>query len=96
MQASNRKLEADKMRDEGEVLPVTAHNISLERISDGDQRRVRGKLCKHEAMWDGHLGEINTTKHRIYLKTGCKPFAAPTYRSGPGTRALEQAESNAR
>ena len=41
-------------------------------------------------MWDGKLGEIKITEHRIYLVSDARPFAQPPYRAGPKARQIEQ------
>ncbi|CDF40830.1 unnamed protein product [Chondrus crispus] len=43
-------------------------------------------------MWDGTLGEINTTVHRIELIPETRPIAQDPYRAGPKAREVEDAE----
>ena len=43
-------------------------------------------------MWDGSLGEVNTTEHHIDLLKGARPIASHPYRAGPRAREAEQAE----
>ena len=43
-------------------------------------------LAKHIDMWDGSLGEIHVTKHRLPLVEGAKSHREMPRRTGPGTR----------
>lgn len=39
-------------------------------------------MTNHKRMWDGRLGEINATEHRIELKEEARPVYQLPYRSG--------------
>ena len=43
-------------------------------------------LEKHSGMWDGSLGEIKTTYHRLHVVEGARPYREMTRRTGQGTR----------
>ena len=43
-------------------------------------------------MWDGHLGLIKSTEHRIQLEKDAIPAYQQPYRAGPKQRELEKAE----
>jgi hypothetical protein len=43
-------------------------------------------------MWDGHLGHVHYTSHRIDLVPGAKRIHAQPYRAGPRAREAESAE----
>jgi hypothetical protein len=43
-------------------------------------------------MWDGHLGHVHSTSHRIDLVSGAKPIHAQPYRAGPRAREADSAE----
>ena len=45
-------------------------------------------------MWDGSLGEIAATEHRIDLVPDARPIASPPYRAGLKAREAEQTEVN--
>jgi hypothetical protein len=49
-------------------------------------------LEPHQSMWDGHLGEITATQHRIDLIPGAKPVHSQPYRAGTRAREIEKAE----
>ena len=49
-------------------------------------------LKKYSKKWDGTLGEINTTVHRIELIPETCPIAKAPYRAGPKAREIEDAE----
>ena len=48
-------------------------------------------LAPYAGMWDGKLGEVRATEHRIELTPGAKPFRCQPYRAGPRAREEEQA-----
>lgn len=43
-------------------------------------------------MWDGHLGKISITEHRINLIPDAKTFKSEPYSAGPKHRDLRKAE----
>jgi Reverse transcriptase (RNA-dependent DNA polymerase)/RNase H-like domain found in reverse transcriptase len=43
-------------------------------------------------MWDGRLGHVHSTSHRIDLLTGAKPVHAKPYRAGVRAREAESSE----
>ncbi len=45
-----------------------------------------------QSMWDGRIGTVNITKHRIELEPGTKPVNQQPYRAGPRQRELELIE----
>jgi hypothetical protein len=45
-------------------------------------------------MWDGRLGQVHTTAHRIQLNPGAKPAYSQPYRSGAKAREAESVEIN--
>ena len=49
-------------------------------------------LRRHSAMWNGSLGTINPTEHRIDLVTGTKLIRSISYRQGPAMRTKVAAE----
>jgi Reverse transcriptase (RNA-dependent DNA polymerase) len=49
-------------------------------------------LDKHFSMWNGRLGQVHSTAHRIDLIPGQKPVYCQPYRAGPRARALVSAE----
>lgn len=75
-----------------EEKPVTAEDIELSEVEQKYHPRIREMLKRHEAMWNGRLGEIKVAEHAIDLKEGAKPFKSAPYRSGPTARQLESFE----
>ena len=49
-------------------------------------------LRKYARMWDGSLGEISTTEHRIDLTPEAKPVRSASYRAGPKAHKAESEE----
>ena len=55
------------------------------------REQVRTMLAPYAGMWDGKLGEVRATEHRIELTPGAKPFRFQPYRVSPRAREAEQA-----
>jgi hypothetical protein len=49
-------------------------------------------LSKHASMWDGRLGQVDSTGHHVETTGG--PIFQQPYRAGPFARTAEQAEVN--
>ena len=63
--------------------------VDLSHIGDETLKsRIFKMLSKHEKMWDGSLGTIKVTEHRIELEPGTKPIRSLPYRQGPATRRM--------
>ena len=45
-------------------------------------------LRQHSSLWDGALGTIRATEHRIPLEPGTKPICSMPYRKGPAMREM--------
>ena len=77
--------------DQTDETPITADNIEL-HVDEEFHPKKRKMLRKHESLWDGRLGQISATTHRIDLIPGARAFKSAPYRAGPKTRELEQFE----
>ena len=74
-------------REEGES------RFDLSRVKDGSLKsEIMEILRKHSAMWNGSLGTVNATEHRIDLVAGTKPIRSMPYRQGPAMRTKVAAE----
>ena len=63
--------------------------VDLEHVDDPALRdRILGMLEKHQTMWNGRLGAIKATVHRIALKPNTRPIHQQPYRAGPKSRAI--------
>jgi Reverse transcriptase (RNA-dependent DNA polymerase) len=67
-------------------------DVNLTRLLPHEREKVLRVLGKHRSMWDGHLGYVHSTFHRIDLVPGAKPIHAQPYRAGPRAREAESAE----
>ena len=74
----------------GEEKPPSVDAVDLFHLDSRYHARVRALLEKYSSMWDGKLGEIKLTEHRIDLMPDARPFAQPPYRAGPKARQIEQ------
>lgn len=75
-----------------EYKPFTVDDLNLDHLPKGHQARVRAMLNRYAHMWDGSLGEINTTEHYIDLVPDARPFATPPYAAGPKLRQVQADE----
>ena len=67
-------------------------DIDLSHVDEKHRPRLLTMLQKYAKMWDGSLGEINTTEHHIELVPDARPIASHPYRAGPKAREVEQKE----
>ena len=62
-------------------------SVNLDHIPDDELRtKIMAMLAKHSDMWDGSLGEIHATKHRLPLVEGARPHREMPRRTGPENR----------
>jgi transposase InsO family protein len=80
---------ADRPDMEGELWK---EDVDLNHLLPQQRSEVFRALEKHRSMWDGRLGQIHGTTHRIDLTPGAKPFHSRPYRAGPRAREAETAE----
>jgi len=62
--------------------------IAEENVPESLRGRLKALIVRHHGLWEGFLGTIKATKHRMRLKTGAKPVRLHPYRMGPRTRQL--------
>ena len=64
-------------------------DLDLDHLSDPSLRAdIIAMLRKHAAMWNGKLGTIQATEHRINLEPGTRPIRSMPYRQGPAKREI--------
>lgn len=57
--------------------------VDLTEVDDHDLKpKIMAMLEKHSSMWDGQLGCIRATDHRIELRPGTRPIRQQPYRTG--------------
>lgn len=56
------------------------------------RQKIMQVLRRYSAMWDGTLGTITATEHRIDLEKGTRPIRSMHYRQGPALRQKVEAE----
>jgi hypothetical protein len=66
--------------------------LDLCHLEPAERKTVTDMLEPHKAMWDGHLGEVTATQHRIDLIPGARPVHSRPYRAGARAREIEKAE----
>ena len=66
--------------------------VDLGHLNEDEKAAVLQMLEPHKDMWDGHLGTVTATEHRIQLTPGAHPVHAQPYRAGTRARAAEKEE----
>ncbi len=64
-------------------------DMSIEEIPEEHDGQIRRMLKQHARMWNGKMGEISVTKHRIKLLSGGRPVRSQPYRLGQSARKFE-------
>lgn len=67
-------------------------DIPLDGVDKKWHASIRAMLAKHSSMWDGRLGKIAATEHRIDLKNDVQPVRQNPYRSGHKEREFAREE----
>jgi len=62
--------------------------VHEEDFSDNLRGPLYDRITKYHKLWDGSLGTIKATEHRMRLKPGAKPVRVNPYRMGPRTGEL--------
>jgi len=62
--------------------------IAEENVPESLRGRLKALIDRHHGSWDGSLGTIKATEHRMRLKPGAKPVRLHPYRMGLRTRQL--------
>ena len=68
-----QKKEVIKNEDKISLTGSEVEDMDLSHVPQHYHNRIRAMLHSHEEMWSGHLGTIETTKHRIELIPGARP-----------------------
>jgi transposase InsO family protein len=73
--------------------PITwKEDVNIGHLNLSEQQTVVDMLSKHAEMWNGKLGEISVTKHRIELVPNARPVYQAPYRAGKQSREIENTE----
>ncbi len=68
---------------------------SLDALNDENSRQdIISMLERHAEIWNGRLGELVATEHRVDVLQGTKPIRQPPYRAGHESRQLIQHQVN--
>jgi transposase InsO family protein len=66
--------------------------VNLTHLSPQLRETVYHRLEEHRRLWDGRLGRVSATSHRIELTPGARPVHCQPYRAGPRAREAESKE----
>jgi len=64
--------------------------VDMGAVPDHLVQRLKNLLTKYHTLWDGSLGTIRQTEHRIQLKTGATPVRQHPYKAGLHARQMEK------
>lgn len=67
-------------------------DLDLAHLTPQERKNVYQMLGTHRSMWDGRLGHVQTTSHRIELVPDARPVHAQPYRAGSRAREAESSE----
>jgi Reverse transcriptase (RNA-dependent DNA polymerase) len=67
-------------------------DVDLAHLTPQEREKMVTMLGKHRTRWDGRLGQVHTTAHRIQLTPGAKPAYSQPYRAGDKAREAESVE----
>jgi transposase InsO family protein len=66
--------------------------VNLNHLTPHMRDKVYRMLHNHRLLWDGRLGRVSATSHRIELTPGARPVHCQPYRAGPRAREAETQE----
>jgi hypothetical protein len=66
--------------------------MELAHMTPQERKNVYQILGEHRSMWDGRLGHVQATSHRIELVPGATPVYSQPYRAGARAREAESSE----
>jgi transposase InsO family protein len=66
--------------------------VQLGHLTVEQRESILQMLAKHRSMWNGRLGHVHSTSHRIDLLPGSRPVHCQPYRAGPRAREIGLAE----
>jgi hypothetical protein len=67
-------------------------DLNLAHLTPKEREKVYQILGKHRSIWDGRLGHVQTTSHRIELMPGATPVHSQPYRAKARAREAESSE----
>lgn len=74
--------------DQSSSSTAKSPTVHRENIPECLHGRLDELIQKHHKLWNGDLGLIKATEHRIVLKPGARPVRLSPYRMGPDSREL--------
>jgi hypothetical protein len=66
------------------------YQFDLDHLTPMEREKVLRTLRPHRELWDGRLGNVSATSHRIEVVPGSRPVHAQPYRAGGRAREAEQ------
>jgi hypothetical protein len=66
--------------------------VDLAHLPPDERVKVLRMLEPHHRMWDGRLGTVAATTHRVEVLPGSKPVRAQPYRAGSHARVAQKTE----
>ena len=72
--------------------PGSLEDVQWTHLDVEQRKKVLDMLAPHANMWDGSLGEVTTSAHRIDTPDDIRPFRSQPYRAGTKQRELIETE----
>jgi hypothetical protein len=90
--ADREKPETNSSAAAAQRVSAWQEEVDLAHLPPDERIEVLNMLEPHRGMWDGRLGTVSATMHRIEVVPGSKPVHAQPYRAGANARAAEKTE----
>jgi hypothetical protein len=88
--ADRDQLETDSSAAAAQHVSAWQEEVKIARLPPDERVEVLRMLEPHHSMWDGRLGTVSATTHRIEVVPGSKPVHAQPYRAGANARAAKK------
>jgi hypothetical protein len=88
--ADRDQLETNSSAAAAQHVSAWQEEVDLAHLPPDERVEVLRMLEPHHSMWDGRLGTVSTTTHRIEVVPGSEPVHVQPYRTGANVRAAEK------
>ena len=89
---SNADEAGGSCRETAGLASTWKQDVNLDHLAPEEREAVLRMLEPHHKMWDGHLGTVAATSHRIEVIPKSKPVHCQPYRAGARARGAEKEE----
>lgn len=90
IEVTEEELHALERKAEKRATATAAQmQIDLGHVPEELREKLKELVVKHQSLWDGTLGLIKNTEHRIRLRPGATPVRQYPYKAGHRQRQME-------